>query len=78
MTENQPQQPPNQPGDNVQGAGSPSGNTPWHGATPSFGSTPNDGTQPLPTTGSGKHSQQQYGQGGYGGGGQQYGMSGAL
>jgi putative serine protease PepD len=58
MTEKQPQQPQDQPGDNVQGTGSSYGNTPPHGATPSFGSTPHDGTQPLPTTGSGQGSPQ--------------------
>jgi putative serine protease PepD len=71
MTENQPHQPQSQPGQNAPGQGSTYGNTPRTGASPSFGSTPHDGTQPLPTTGYGQHSQQQYTpQGGQPGAGQ--------
>ena len=59
MTENQPHQPQNQPGDNNPAQGSTYGNQPQQGA-PSFGSSPHDGTQPLPTTGYGQHAQQQF------------------
>ncbi|MDX6238639.1 MAG: putative serine protease PepD [Kribbellaceae bacterium] len=60
MTENQPHQPQNQPGQDLPAQGSTQGNTPQPGAMPSYGSTPLDGTQPLPTTGYGQHAQQQY------------------
>src|SRR3954470_15677327 len=91
MTENQPHQPQNQPGQDLPAQGSTQGNTPHPGAMPSYGSTPLDGTQPLPTTGYGQHAQQQYaphggqprtGQHPSGGSaypqGGQYGMSGAY
>jgi putative serine protease PepD len=91
MTENQPHQPQNQPGQDLPAQGSTQGNTPQPGAMPSYGSTPHDGTQPLPTTGYGQHAQQQYApQGGQPRTGQrpsggsaypqggQYGMTGAY
>jgi len=63
MTENQPPQPQNQPGDNTPDQGSTYGSTygsqPQQGTPPSFGSSPYEGTQQLPTTGYGQHSQQQ-------------------
>jgi putative serine protease PepD len=62
MTENQPPQPQNQPGDTPDQAspyGSTYGSQSQQGTPPSFGSSPYEGTQQLPTTGYGQHSQQQ-------------------
>jgi putative serine protease PepD len=59
MTENQPQQPQNQPGHDAPAQGSTYGNQPQQGA-PSFGSSPQERTQQLPVQGYGQHSQQQY------------------
>jgi putative serine protease PepD len=58
MTENQPHQPQNQPGQDNPAQGSTYGNQPQQGASPSFGSP--ERTQQLPLTGYGQHSQQQY------------------
>jgi putative serine protease PepD len=60
MTENQPPQPQNQPGQDPSGQGSTYGNNPGQGASPAFGSTPHDSTQPLPAAGYNQHPQQQY------------------
>jgi putative serine protease PepD len=57
MTENQPHQPQNEPGENSPAQGSTYGNQPQQGS-PSFGSP--ERTQQLPLTGYGQHSQQQY------------------
>jgi len=60
MTENQPHQPQNQPGQDTPATGSTYGNQPQQGASPTFGSSPQERTQQLPTQGYGQHSQQQY------------------
>ncbi|TDO54652.1 putative serine protease PepD [Kribbella sp. VKM Ac-2527] len=60
MTENQPHQPQNQPGNDTPAPGSTYGNNPPQGTSPSYGSSPQERTQQLPTTGYGQHSQQQY------------------
>jgi putative serine protease PepD len=58
MTENQPHQPQNQPGENNPAQGSTYGSQPQQGTSPSFGSP--ERTQQLPITGYGQHPQQQY------------------
>ena len=60
MTENQPNQPQNQPGQDAPATGSTYGNQPQQGASPTFGSSPQERTQQLPMQGYGQHSQQQY------------------
>ncbi|ADB35876.1 PDZ/DHR/GLGF domain protein [Kribbella flavida DSM 17836] len=60
MTENQPHQPQNQPGNDTPAQGSTYGNQAPQGTSPSYGSSPQERTQQLPTTGYGQHSQQQY------------------
>jgi putative serine protease PepD len=78
MTENQPHQPQNQPGNDNPAQGSTYGNQAPQGTPPSYGSSPQERTQQLPTTGYGQHAQQQYapqGQGRYQGG--QFGSTGA-
>jgi putative serine protease PepD len=80
MTENQPHQPQNRPGNDTPAQGSTYGNQAPQGTPPAYGSTPQERTQQLPTTGYGQHSQQQFapqGQartGGYQGG--QFGTAG--
>jgi putative serine protease PepD len=91
MTENQPPQPQNQPGDDNPAQGSTYGNQSAHQPpqTPSFGSGSPEHTQQLPMGGYGQHQQQQFApQGGHqrpgqhpsGGGayqqGGQFGMAG--
>lgn len=58
MTENQPHQPQDQPGQDNPAQGSTYGNQPQQGPSPSFGSP--ERTQQLPLPGYGQHSQQQY------------------
>jgi putative serine protease PepD len=60
MTENQPQQPQNQPGSDNPAQGSTPGSQPQQGAQPSFGANPQERTQQLPMGGYGQHQQQQF------------------
>ncbi|MEU4396142.1 trypsin-like peptidase domain-containing protein [Kribbella sp. NPDC023855] len=64
MTENQPHQPQNQPGDKspAQGStyGNQSANQPPQAGAPAFGSGSSERTQQLPMGGYGQHHQQQY------------------
>ncbi|WP_344212066.1 S1C family serine protease [Kribbella sancticallisti] len=60
MTENQPHQPQNQPGNDTPAQGSTYGNQPQQAASPSFGSGSPERTQQLPLSGYGQHPQQQY------------------
>lgn len=60
MTENQPHQPQNQPGNDTPTQGSTYGNQPQQGPSPSFGSSSPERTQQLPMSGYGQHPQQQY------------------
>lgn len=64
MTENQPHQPQNQPGDETPAQGSTYGNQPVsqppQAPSPSFGSGSSERTQQLPAAGYGQHQQQQF------------------